>query len=260
MSKTVLVTGAAKRAGKTFAEHFARKGFDVVVHYGRSATDAEAVVDAVRQIGQQAIAAHADLTSAEQITQLLDETYEAFGRLDLLVNNASVFDQDHFPDFSTDSLDVSIAVNYRAPILLTQAFYRKARTQDAAGVVINVVDQKVKGNFHRDHFSYTAGKVGIGNMTAMLAISAAPVLRVNAVFPGLMLQSDDQTQEDFEYASKNATPLGRIATPDDVAEAIALLTSPAYNGFDLVIDGGQNLWRVEQDVLYQHRARRDGSV
>jgi pteridine reductase len=260
MSKVVLVTGAAKRAGKAFVEYFARKGFDVVVHYGRSATDAEAVVDVVRQTGQRAIAVHADLSSAGQITKLVDETYEAFGRLDLLVNNASVFGQDHFPDFLTDNLDVSIAVNYRAPILLTQAFYRKARAQGAAGVVINVVDQKVKGNFHRDHFSYTVGKVGIGNMTAMLAISAAPVLRVNAVFPGLMLQSDDQTQEDFEYASRNATPLGRIATPEDVAQAIALLTSPAYNGFDFVIDGGQNLSRVGQDVLYQYRARHDASA
>lgn len=260
MSKVVLVTGAAKRAGRIFAEYFGKIGFDVVVHYGRSATDAETVVDAIRKTGQRAIAVHADLTSAEQIISLIDKTYEAFGTLDLLVNSASVFGQEHFPDFSTANLDESIAVNYRAPILLTQAFYRKAQMQNATGVVVNVVDQKVKGNFHRDHFSYTVGKIGIGNMTAMLAISAAPVLRVNAVFPGLMLPSDDQTQEDFEYASKHSTPLGLIATPKDVAEAIALLTNPAYNGFDFVIDGGQNLWRVEQDVLYEHRVRHDNST
>lgn len=260
MSKVVLVTGAAKRSGRVFAEYFGKKGFDAVVHYGQSAAEAEMVVEAVRQAGQRAIAVHADLTYAEEITHLIDKTYEAFGKLDLLINNASVFGQDHFPDFSTDSLDASLAVNYRAPILLTQAFYRKAQAQSATGVVVNVVDQKVKGNFHRDHFSYTVGKVGIGNMTAMLAMSAHPVLRVNAVFPGLMLPSDDQTPEDFAYASKHATPLGRIATPEDVAEAIALLTSPAYNGFDFVIDGGQNLVRVEQDVLYQHRASRDDSA
>lgn len=260
MSEVVLVTGAAKRAGRTFAEFFGKKGFDVVVHYGSSAAEAETVADAVRQAGQRAVAVQADLTDVAQITGLIDKTYEAFGRLDLLVNNASVFGQDRFPDFTTDRLDASIAINCRAPILLTQAFYRKAQAQGATGVVVNVVDQKVKGNFHRDHFSYTVGKTGLGNMTAMLAIAAAPVLRVNAVFPGLMLPSDDQTPEDFEYARKHSTPLGRIATPEDVAEAIALLTSPAYNGFDFVIDGGQNLWRVEQDVLYQHRARRADSA
>ena len=255
MSNVVLITGAAKRAGKIFAKFFAKQGYDVVVHYGHSRTDAQAVVDAIRQTGQRAIALPADLADANQITYLIDQVYDVFGRLDVLVNNASVFSQDHFPNFSMDKLDSSLAINYRAPILLTQAFYRQAQARHATGVVVNIVDQKVKGNFQRDHFSYTVGKSGLGSMTAMLAISAAPVLRVNAVFPGLMLPSDDQTPEDFAYASKHATPLKRIATPEDVAQAIALLTSPAYNGFDFVVDGGQNLWRVEQDVLYQHRAQ-----
>jgi len=87
----------------------------------------------------------------------------------------------------------------------------------------------------------------------MLAIGADPVLRVNAAFPGLMLPSDDQTQADFEHASRQATPLRRIASPHDVAAAILLLSSPAYNGFDFVVDAGQNLVKVEQDVLYAHR-------
>lgn len=260
MSKVVLVTGAAKRAGKSFAKFLAKQGYDVVIHYGKSALDAAAVVTAIQQTGQRALTLQADLTDAVQINSLIDKTYDAFGRLDLLINNASVFDQDHFPDFSTDKLDISLAVHYRAPILLTQAFYKKAKAAGTTGVVINIVDQKMKGNFHPDHFCYTVGKVGIGNMTTMLAISAAPVLRVNAVFPGLMLPSDDQALEDFEYASEHATPLKRIATPEDVAEAIILLTSPAYNGFDFVIDGGQNLWRVKQDVLYEHRAKCGDSV
>lgn len=260
MSKVVLITGAAKRAGKSFAEFLAKQGYDVAIHYGTSVLDAEAVVTSIQQAGQRALALQADLTDAAQIINLIDRTYDAFGRLDLLINNASVFDQDHFPNFSTDKLDMSLSVHYRAPILLAQAFYKRAKAAGTTGVVINVVDQKVKNNFHPDHFCYTVGKVGIGNMTAMLAISAGPVLRVNAVFPGLMLPSDNQALEDFEYASKHATPLKRIATPEDVAEAIVLLTSPAYNGFDLVIDGGQNLWRVKQDVLYEHRAKCSDSA
>ena len=78
---------------------------------------------------------------------------------------------------------------------------------------MNVVDQKIKENFHRDHFSYTVAKAALGNLTQMLALSSAPVLRVNAVFPGLMLPSDDQTQADFEHASRASTPLARIAGP-----------------------------------------------
>lgn len=119
---------------------------------------------------------------------------------------------------------------------------------------MNVVDQKIKENFHRDHFSYTVAKAALGNLTQMLALSSAPVLRVNAVFPGLMLPSDDQTQADFEHASRASTPLARIAGPDDVASAILMLTGNAYNGVDFVVDAGQNLIRVDQDVLYKHRA------
>lgn len=172
----------------------------------------------------------------------------------MLINNASVLWQDHFPGFDLAAFDQAWAVNCRAPILLTRAFYERARAAGTQGVVVNVVDQKIKENFHRDHFSYTVAKAALGNLTQMLALSAAPVLRVNAVFPGLMLPSDDQTQADFEHASRASTPLARIAGPNDVARAILLLTGAAYNGVDFVVDAGQNLIRVDQDVLYKHRS------
>lgn len=225
----VLVTGAARRAGRAFAEYFAAHGYRTAVHYDRSA-------------------------DAAQVAALIDQVYARFGRLDVLVNNASVFWQDHFPSFDLAAFDQAWAVNCRAPILLTRAFYERARAAGAQGVVVNVVDQKIKENFHRDHFSYTVAKAALGNLTQMLALSASPVLRVNAVFPGLMLPSDDQTQADFEHASRASTPLARIAGPKDVASAILLLTGSAYNGVDFVVDAGQNLIRVDQDVLYKHRS------
>ncbi|WP_133647629.1 SDR family oxidoreductase [Paraburkholderia flava] len=253
-----LVTGAAKRAGRDFACYFAEKGYDVVVHYHGSENEAREVVDeAVRQ-GARAIAVRADLREAVDIDNLIDVTYREFQRLDLLVNNASVFAQEHFPDFSLKLLDDAWTVNCRAPILLIQAFYRKAAAAGATGTVVNVVDQKIRDNFHKDHFSYTVGKVAIGNLTKMLAISAQPVLRVNAVFPGLMLPSDNQTQRDFEYASTRSNLIGRAVGPRDVAEAIQMLTLPSMVGVDFVVDGGQNLIPVDQDVLYLHRAPADG--
>jgi NAD(P)-dependent dehydrogenase (short-subunit alcohol dehydrogenase family) len=98
------------------------------------------------------------------------------------------------------------------------------------------------------------GKTAIGHLTAMLAKSAAPVLRVNAVYPGLMLPSGDQTEADFHYAEARSTPLGKVATPDDLAQAIMLLTGAAYNGVDWVVDAGQNLIKVERDVVFVHRS------
>lgn len=257
--RVVLVTGAAKRVGRSIAEYFGARDHDVVVHYGSSTDDAEQTVAQLTSLGAQALAVHADLSDAAQIDALIEAAYHRFGRLDVLVNCASVFPDDHLDDFALDAFDHAWAVNGRAPLLLTRAFYLRARAAKQRGVVINVVDQKVRDNFHRDHFSYTVGKAAIGNMTTMLARSAAPVLRVNAVYPGLMLPSGDQTQADFDHAQSCATPLGRIATPDDLAGAILLLTGDAYNGVDWVVDGGQNLVKVSRDVVFAHRSPNRGT-
>lgn len=253
-NRVVLITGAAKRAGRAFAEYFSERGAAVIVHYSTSAADASELIQAIRRRGGQAMAIRADLRDASQVKQLVSSAFQAFGRLDVLVNNASIFDRDTFPDFAAENLDAAWQVNYRAPILAARSYYDLAKHAGTIGVVVNVVDQKVTGAFHRDHFTYTAGKAGLGNMTKMLAISAWPILRVNAVYPGLMLESDDQTSEDFAYAREHATPLGVIATPNDVAEAIDLLTGPAYNGVDFIVDGGQHLIRRTRDVLYEYRA------
>ncbi|HTJ93773.1 MAG TPA: SDR family NAD(P)-dependent oxidoreductase [Pararobbsia sp.] len=252
-NKVVLVTGAARRVGRTIATWFAAREHDVVVHYGRSQDDALTLVAEIHALGQRAIAVHADLADAAALDALIDAAYAEFGRLDVLVNCASAFEQDHFPDFDVATFDASWAINGRAPILLARAYCRNARERMQTGVVINVVDQKVRDNFHADHFTYTVGKAMLGNMTQMLAISAAPTLRVNAVCPGLMLPSDVQTEQDFRYASRRATPLARVASAEDLAAAIGLLAGPAYNGVDFVVDAGQNLRRVNTDVLYMYR-------
>lgn len=252
-SKVVLVTGAARRVGRTIALWFAAREHDVVVHYGSSADDAQTLAAEIGSIGQRAIAVQADLADAQAIDALIDAAYAEFGRLDLLVNCASGFTQDHFPDFDVAAFDASWAINGRAPVLLARAYCRQARANGQMGAVVNVIDQKVRHNFHRDHFTYTVGKAMLGNMTQMLAISAAPVLRVNAVYPGLMLPSDVQTEEDFRYASRRATPLARVASAEDLAAAIGLLAGAAYNGVDFVVDAGQNLRRVNTDVLYMYR-------
>lgn len=255
----VLVTGAARRAGRAFARHFGARGYRVAVHYDRSAEAAAEAVGEIGTDGGEAIALQADLADAAACDALIAAVHARFGRLDVLVNNASVFWQDHFPGFDLAAFDRAWTVNCRAPILLARAFYERAKAAGRQGVVINVIDQKIKENFHRDHFSYTVAKAALGNLTQMLAMSAAPVLRVNAVFPGLMLPSDDQTEADFEHASRASTPLARIAGPEDVANAILLLTGSAYNGVDFVVDAGQNLIRVNQDVLYKHRSPARGS-
>ncbi|KAG0189165.1 hypothetical protein DFQ28_003786 [Apophysomyces sp. BC1034] len=254
VEKVALVTGSSKRAGKIIIEHLAKNGYGVAVHAHTSRGEAETSASELRDAGYDALAVSGDLQDSAQIDNVVHKVFARFGRLDLLVNNAAVFWQDDFVDFSVEALNRAWAVNCRAPILLARAFYERAKALGVTGTVINIVDQKVKGNFHRDHFSYTVGKTAIGNLTQMLAISAAPVLRINAIFPGLMLPSDNQSDADFSYAAHKSNLLGRVAGPADVAAAVLLLSSPAYNGTDFIVDSGQNLIPVQQDVIYLHRA------
>lgn len=249
-----LITGAAKRVGRVIAERFSAAGYAVVVHYGGSQQDALATVQAIAAGGGVAVVHQADLQSPPQLTAMVDAAYARFGRLDVLVNCAAIFFPDTLADFALDDLERSWQVNCRAPLLLTQAFHRQARQRGQQGVVINVVDQKVKANFHPEDFSYTVAKAALGNLTAMLAMSAAPVLRVNALYPGLMTPSGDQTQADFEYSSARSTPLGYIAPTAEIADAILLLTRQSFNGAEFVVDAGQNLVRVDRDVINLYRA------
>lgn len=255
MDKPVaLITGAAKRVGRAITERFACEGYAVVIHYGRSEQDAQQLVSDLARNGHAAIACQADLAHEAAIEKMMETVYEKFGRLDVLVNCAAVFFPDHLQDFRVADLDKAWAINCRAPLLLTRAFHLHAGGRKQTGTVINIVDQKVRGNFHADDFSYTVSKTALGHLTAMLAVSAAPHLRVNAVYPGLTAPSGDQTEEDFSYAREHATPLGYIATPADIAEACLLLTRASFNGCDFVVDAGQNLVRVSHDVIHLYRS------
>lgn len=250
----VLITGSAKRTGLIMAEEFAKRGYDIALHHRSSPAEAVRACAALATRGARAIAYESNLTQHHAVEQLVAAVFADFGTLDVLVNNASVFIQDKLADFDIRDLDDAWNVNCRAPLLLTRAFYDRAKSAGTTGVVVNVIDQKVKDNFHPDHFSYTVAKTALGNLTDMLAVSCIPVLRVNAVYPGLMLPSDDQTQADFEHAAKLSSPLGFAASPADMAAAIIELTQARYNGAEIVVDAGQNLIRVEQDVIYKYRA------
>lgn len=252
----VLITGAARRVGRSIAERFAREGYAVAIHYGRSEREAQQLVGDLARSGHTASVIQADLADGQAVISMVDTVYERYGRLDVLVNCAAVFFPDHLHNFQIADLDKAWEVNCRAPLLLTQAFYCHAKRMQQTGAVINIIDQKVRGNFHADDFSYTVSKTALGHLTSMLSVSASPILRVNAVYPGLIALSGDQTEEDFAYAREHATPLGYIATPDDIAEACLLLTRASFNGCDFVVDAGQNLVRVGHDVIHLYRAPR----
>ncbi len=246
--KVALVTGAARRIGRTIALALAQRGWDVAVHYGNSAADAQATIREIEGLGRRAVALQADLADESAVKALLPAVTKALGRVSCVVNNASLFEHDSAADFSPAALDRHMHVNLAAPLLLAQALHA-ATPAGAQSVVVNLLDQKLY-NLNPDFLSYTLSKATLQTATTMLAQALAPTVRVVGVAPGITLVSGDQTEEGFAKAHK-ITPLGSSSTPDDVAAAVCFVAdSPAITGTTLLVDGGQHLIPLQRDVMF----------
>jgi NAD(P)-dependent dehydrogenase (short-subunit alcohol dehydrogenase family) len=246
--KTALVTGAAKRIGRTIALALAQRGWDVVVHYGTSADEARETVAKIEALGQRAVALPCDLNDEQAVKTLIRRASSVLGPICCVVNNASLFDYDSAADFSTDSLDAHMHTNLVAPVLLAQALFEATPTGSQT-VVVNLLDQKLF-NLNPDFLSYTLSKAALHSATTMLAQALAPKVRVVGVAPGITLVSGDQSDSEFVRAHK-VTPLGRSSTPNDIAATVCFVAeSPAITGTTIVVDGGQHLIPLQRDVMF----------
>nr|WP_315484087.1 SDR family oxidoreductase [uncultured Undibacterium sp.] len=254
----VLITGAAKRIGRHIALNMAQRGWDIVVHYHRSAEDAAQVVAEIVQLGRRAIAVQADLGSVDQVRKIVPQVLNQLGRLDCVVNNASLFEADSVNDFSQACLDKHMHANLMAPIMLAQALHASLPDDAPAGIasVINILDQKLF-NLNPDYLSYTLSKAALQTATTTLAQALAPKLRVVGIAPGLSMVSGDQSETDFLAAHK-VTPLGRSSTPEDIAEAVCYVAAArAITGTTILVDGGQHLIPTQRDVMFLATANSD---
>jgi NAD(P)-dependent dehydrogenase (short-subunit alcohol dehydrogenase family) len=242
-----LVTGAARRIGREIAMELAHHGWDLAVHHRSSAADAMATVAALRAAGAQAQAFAADLADEAQCSALLPAVMAAFGRVDAVVNNASLFEYDDVASFGYAAMERHWRANTGPAILLARALHRAG-----GGCVVNLLDQKL-WNPNPDHLSYTLSKAALEAATTLLAQALAPTVRVCGVAPGVTLLSGEMSGAEFEK-SHTMTPLRRSSTPPDVARSVRfLLESPAITGTTLLVDGGQHLQPQPRDVMFLAR-------
>ncbi len=245
-SRTVLVTGSAKRLGREIALVLARAGWQVAVHFRHSADEAEQTVADCGQLGTTAAAFGADLADEDAVRALLPRVVAHFGQVDAVVNCAAIFEHDDAAGFGFAAMERHLRSNTGAPILLAQALHAHVHARAAAGVVVNLLDQKL-WNQNPDFLSYTLSKAALEAANTMLAMALAPEVRVVGVAPGLTLTSDFLTPEKFE-ALHRLSPLGRSSTPGDVAGAVKFaLENTSITGTTLLVDGGQHLMRFERD-------------
>jgi len=246
--KIALVTGAARRIGRSIALALAQRGWDVAVHYRDSAADALDTVRRIEALGRRALAVPCDLADENAVRRLLPGVAAQLGAVSCVVNNASLFDYDDAAGFSQARLDAHMHANLAAPILLAQALHA-ATKEGAQGVVINLLDQKLF-NLNPDFLSYTLSKAALHSATTMLAQALAPKVRVLGVAPGITLVSGEQSEQSFA-AAHGVTPLGKSSTPDDIAGAVCFLAeAPAITGTTLIVDGGQHLIPLPRDVMF----------
>jgi NAD(P)-dependent dehydrogenase (short-subunit alcohol dehydrogenase family) len=245
----VLVTGAARRLGRAMALDLGAHGFDVAVHYRGSQDDALATVAELQRGGAAAHAFAADLADESACRALVPAVAAHFGRIDAVVNSASVFEHDDAASFSVAAMETHWRANTAPAVLLAQALHSQLQASGRDGCVVNIIDQKL-WNPNPDYFSYTLSKAALQAATVMLAQALAPRVRVCGVAPGITLVSGPMDAGEFEAAHR-MTPLQRSSSPDDIARAVRfLIESPAITGTTLLVDGGQHLVAQPRDVLY----------
>jgi NAD(P)-dependent dehydrogenase (short-subunit alcohol dehydrogenase family) len=236
-NRVALVTGSAKRLGRAVALRLAREGADVAIHYHSSETAARETVSDVEKLGHHGIALAADLGSVSEIQRLFQQTFDHFGRLDILVNNAANFLPTELSSTNEKLWDESLDTNLKAPFFCAQA--AAPVLKQSRGVIINFAD--IGGLLPwPGYIAHCVSKAGVIMLTKCLAKALAPDVRVNAIAPGTITMSGDPSEWDRDFIRR--APLHRSGTTEDIADAVSFLVQSNFiTGQVLVLDGGRTL-------------------
>jgi 3-oxoacyl-[acyl-carrier protein] reductase/pteridine reductase len=235
--KAVLVTGAAKRIGRAIALMLAERGANVAITYLTSQQDAEKTVRDLAAFGVDAFATRCDLCDPKSIDQTVTEVVRRFGRLDLLVNNAGMFESVALEEITVEQWDRIFATNTRAPFLVARAAHPNLKA--ARGRIVNIGSL---GGMHpwATHGHYCTSKAALHMLSETMAKAWAPEVSVNCVAPGMIIQGE--IEEAYKHFARR-TPMQRNGTAEDVAAAVLFFaTAPEFiTGQILTVDGGQGL-------------------
>ncbi|HLL31283.1 MAG TPA: SDR family NAD(P)-dependent oxidoreductase [Allosphingosinicella sp.] len=240
--RTAIVTGGAKRIGAALCRALADDGWHLLIHFNRSAAEAEALA---RELGGAATVA-ADLASPDAAQRVM-AALEGLPPARLLVNNASRFVYDGADDFTIEGWEANLSANLRAPALLSQAFAARA---GGGGLIVNLLDSKL-AHPNPDFFTYTISKSGLAGLTELCARAWAPRgIRVCGIAPSVTLLSGAQSPENFEAVhSLNALRRG-VRVEDIVAALRFIIATPTFTGQTLTLDGGQRFLGLHRDVQF----------
>lgn len=236
--KTVLITGAAKRVGKVLALAFAYDGWNVIIHCNTSLEDARALAKEIAKCKVRTAILQADLGDESEVVQIFPQIFNVFDKVDLLVNCASVFDDDDLFTSSEESWNRHMMINLRAPVLLMRDFAQQfIGKENGVGDIVNIIDAGIL-RAKKSFFSYSVSKAALESATKLAAAELAPNVKVNAVSPWQVMPSKYTTAKDFD-ALVGASPLGIKNSADEIYEAIKfILKTDSMTGQMITLDSG----------------------
>ncbi len=250
-SAVVLVTGAARRVGAAIARQLHAVGWNVLIHYRASGSEARSLEHELNKLRpDSAQALRANLLDLRALEHLAEKSHERWNRLDALVNNASSYSATPLESLSEEQFEDLIGSNLKAPLFLIQACARRMKTGAvppaslATPAIVNITDIHAQMPM-KNYAAYCAAKAGLLSVTESLARELAPRIRVNAVAPGHILWAEGSTMTAAQREAEIArVPLARLGRPEEIAAAVAFLLSPAaayITGATLPVDGGLRL-------------------
>lgn len=239
--KVALITGGAKRLGNAVAHALHAEGCRLVIHYRSSRRDAESLVSELNSLRtDSALAVGCDLLDTSALPQLVTHTVQHFGRLDVLVNNASSFYPTPMGSITPQHWDDLIGSNLKAPLFLAQAAAPHLRVTQ--GLILNMVDIHARRPLP-SYVVYSVAKAGLATLTKSLARELGPEIRVNGIAPGPVLWPEQRLSADLQQEIINKTALKRQGSPADIARAALFFAkdAPYVTGQILAVDGGRSI-------------------
>jgi pteridine reductase len=234
-----VVTGGAVRVGRALSLALAREGVSLAVHYRSSAGPAEETVAQIKALGSDALAVQVDLSQPGQASAVIERTIAHFGRMDILVNSAAIFERADLAHTTEAIWEAHFALNLKAPFFLSQAFAAHVGKK-RAGHIVNIADWRGM-RLDTRYLAYSLTKAGLLSMTQGLALALAPNIQVNAIALGAILPPPGKDQAYLERLAQTI-PMRQVGSPEEVAKAlIYLLKSDFVTGEVIFVTGGEHL-------------------